>query len=384
MPKSNSQKLPDPDIKDIKHLTVFAEEGAFGAWPANGGMWTWDNEILFSFTRADHVDKEGHSYDRSSSRRKFARSLDGGRTWSIEDAFRAGITAVEWDHQLPPEKAQKPTALTERMNCRHPDFALIFGRMNNSDGPSCFYYSYDRGHHWNGPHAFPDLDTRGVATRTDYHVEGEHELLVFLTTAKADGDEGRVACARTVDGGITWERIAWVSSEPEAKSKGAIMPASVKLGPGHFFVMIRQWSGLPNKPGRKGKNKGLVAYESSDNAQSWQMLDTPELGNLPGQTGEPVHNPPALVKLQDGRLCLAYGVRQGPAHMVVRLSKDDGRSWGREHVVRGEDGANFDMGYPRITQRPDGKVILVYYYNHALLGGKPYRFIAATIFNPEL
>ena len=41
----------------------------------------------------------------------------------------------------------------------------------------------------------------------------------------------------------------------------------------------------------------------------------------------------------------------------------------------------WDLGYNRAVVRPDGKVVTVYYYNTAL-EGLPYRYIAATIWNP--
>ena len=70
--------------------------------------------------------------------------------------------------------------------------------------------------------------------------------------------------------------------------------------------------------------------------------------------------------------------------MCVRLSSDEDVTWTDEMVLRGNDGANWDMGYPRIVQRPDGKVVAVYYYNHALSQNEPpYRYIAATIFDPS-
>ena len=42
-------------------------------------------------------------------------------------------------------------------------------RMGSADtGPSWFFVSPDRGRDWQGPFAFPGLDLRGIAARTDY------------------------------------------------------------------------------------------------------------------------------------------------------------------------------------------------------------------------
>jgi hypothetical protein len=71
--------------------------------------------------------------------------------------------------------------------------------------------------------------------------------------------------------------------------------------------------------------------------------------------------------------------------MNIRFSSDNGISWSDEIMFRGGDGPSRDVGYPRMLQRPDGKLVLIYYWNNALLeGGKPYRYIASTIFDPDM
>ncbi len=81
----------------IQHVTVFQGAGRFAGWPANNGMWIWGNEILVGFVLADHRQRQGHTYDEATSHDKYARSGDGGLTWSIEDAREAGKTA--WSYR---------------------------------------------------------------------------------------------------------------------------------------------------------------------------------------------------------------------------------------------------------------------------------------------
>jgi hypothetical protein len=99
-----------------------------------------------------------------------------------------------------------------------------------------------------------------------------------------------------------------------------------------------------------------------------------------------VNSPPALIRLPDGRLVLAYAFRRGGGEgssICARISKDEGRSWSDEIVLRGNEGASGDIGYPRIVRREDGKLVLTYYWNHALDKDKPpYRHIACTIWDP--
>ena len=354
-------------VDGITHVDVYREDGHWAGWPANHGIWSWGHEILVGFVVGDHCAKARvHSFDRNTARQFFARSLDGGQTWSVEDAYKRGITGAALCHVLG-DKATEPEACPGGIDFSHPDFAMTFTLMHFWHGPSHFYYSYDRGNSWRGPFLFPRLDTSGIANRTDYHVEGNQELLTFLTATKSHRRERRAACARTLDGGKTWQRVSWIGNE------NALMPASVRLSASDILAVIRVRGNEPDEP------RGLSVYVSKDNAASWRKLEAPQLSGRQG----PIDNPPALSKLADGRLLLVYGVRIRPASIRGRFSSDEGRTWSEEFMLRGNEGANADMGYPRMVQRPDGKVVVVYFYNHALLDGPPYRYIAATIFDPK-
>src|SRR5262249_2106219 len=71
---------------NTKSVVVFKESGRFGGWPANNGIWSWGNEILVGFSIGYFKNNEGgHAIDSSKpSVLRFARSLDGGETWRIE------------------------------------------------------------------------------------------------------------------------------------------------------------------------------------------------------------------------------------------------------------------------------------------------------------
>ncbi len=80
------------------------------------------------------------------------------------------------------------------------------------------------------------------------------------------------------------------------------------------------------------------------------------------------------------RLRLAWGHRAEPFSIRLRFSPDQGASWGPIVVLR-DDGSSRDIGYPRMVQRPDGKVVVVYYMSDPSFG--PERIIAASIFDPR-
>ena len=171
----------------IEHSILYQQDGRFAAWPANGGIWMWNNEILVGFVEAKYAESRGlHTYDQKSARHKYARSFDGGKTWSIEDAYDAGQKAIAYDHTIDADKAVVAKALDQPMDFTHPEFVLAFVRLNNNDdGPSIFYHSNNKGKSWNGPFSFPNLGTAGVATRNDYFVDGKSSLTALITTAKA-------------------------------------------------------------------------------------------------------------------------------------------------------------------------------------------------------
>lgn len=357
--------------EEVQHVKVYYEEGMYGGWPANWGIWSWDNEVLVGFTKGEHLEKESHTFDRSTSKTMFARSLDGGLSWSIEDGYEHGITEATFEHNIG-ERSKPATTLGDRIDFSDPNFAFTFRMTNLLEGPTSFYYSYDRGKSWNGAYQlnvdFGSKNPAGIVSRTDYIVDGQHSMTAFLTVGFVDGDTDwrEVACVRTEDGGLTWKLLSWISPE----HVNSIMPGSVRIDESTLLCMIRQ-----TKPPE------MTSYLSKDNGLTWSRLPNPVTVDRNG-------NPPALLKLQDGRLCLVYGLREKETRpegigMYVTYSSDHGQTWTEPHLLRGQDGAVWDIGYPRAVDLPDGKVVAVYYYNNAD-AGDPYRYIAATVFDPGL
>jgi hypothetical protein len=233
---------------------------------------------------------------------------------------------------------------------------------------SWFYTSHDRCHSWEGPFALPLMGQLGLAARTDYLVSGPDECLLFLTAPTAEGTEtgSRVFCARTSDGGRTFEFVSWIG--PESGNGFSIMPASVRLSDADILVATRER--------RMGDDNAAAnwidLYRSSDNGASWTYVGRPVADT--GHGG----NPPTLTRLHDGRICMTYAYRNAPYGMRAKLSSDDGLTWGEE-IFLSADAGNHDIGYPSTVLRDDGTVVIVYYYNDEA-GGACY--IAATLWKP--
>jgi len=363
----DTARAADPSV--VRHVVVYQKDGMFGGWPANHGMWIWGDEILVGFSTGIHKDlgRERHNIDRQKPEHHvLARSLDGGETWSMEYPAQRGmlINAGGMRHGTtdPAHKEAEPVPITKPIDFAHPDFCMTLRFHDVHGGNSRLYYSYDRGHNWNGPFRLPNFGQPGVMARTDYIVNAPGDCHLFLTCSKQNRKEGRVFCGRTTDGGLTWKFLSYVGPEPTGFS---IMPSTVRLSPTALLTTTRRREGRG-----ESKNRWIDTWRTDDDGRKWKFLN-----KAVDDVGE--GNPPSLIQLQDGRLCLTYGVRKPPFEMQAKFSSDEGRTWSDPFVLQ-TNGGGRDLGYPRTLQRPDGKIVTLYYFYP---NDSPYRRILATIWD---
>ncbi len=348
----------------VRHVVVYQEPGHFAAWPANNGIWRWQEEILVGFTLGYHkADDEGHSVDRDRpARAVVARSLDGGETWKMEDSENfVG-------------DGRTPAPAPEGIDFSNPNLAIRVGGPPpyHQTGDS-FFVSGDRGRTWRGPHLFSGLEELKLTARTDYLVSSS-EALLFLSAnqpgVKAGNYQDRAFVARATDDGRSFEFVSWITREPH--STRSVMPSSARISNSEIVSALRR-----RDDSNSIRRNWIDLYASTDNGASW------ELRSKVADTDQPdtAHNgnPPALVRLDDGRIVVTYGYRSKSFGIRARISRDNGKTWGQEIVLR-DDGASWDLGYARSVQRGDGKVVTIYYYTTA---ARPEQHIVATIWDPN-
>ena len=150
------------------------EEGRYGGWPANHGIWNWGNEILVGFELGYFkASEERHAIDRSRFREHvLARSLDGGETWTVERPEALIPPAPEKDvtetgMKLGPEPDEP---VPGNIPFSHPEFALTARRMGGAmSALPGFITQLIRGLTGKAPSLCLNFGTPGIAARTEYH-----------------------------------------------------------------------------------------------------------------------------------------------------------------------------------------------------------------------
>jgi len=374
--------IDDVAISGMKHVVVAHDPTKWCGTPANysgnGPTWQWGEELLIGYGSGKaQFEKMAHQIDLNdpdSHRNHLARSKDGGATWET------------WvpEHGSPPAKdnlAEKAKRVLEEIDFSSPGFVMQVSG-------TAWFCSLDRGASWRGPFTFgslpdhPELANTEFTPRTAYLVSSPRECLVFLSVRIKGGEKlgemqlsatDKVFLARTTDGGKSFEFVSWIVSF--ADPYRAVMPAPVRISRDKLVVAIRR------RNLRKDIHDDICwidCYESMDNGQTWAFI------SKVCETGFENGNPPAMIQLADGRLCCVYADRSRLL-LLAKYSKDEGKTWGDEQVLRedykSKTGYRADSGYPRLFQRPDGKLVTVYFW---CTPERPETHIAATIFSAPM
>jgi hypothetical protein len=349
----------------VARVTVAAEPGRFMAWPANNGLWRWDGgrELLVGYHDGPWQDQQGHKVGHPEIQR-LARSRDGGRTWRQETP----------SPYVGREGPARPLSVPLRFD--DPNLAIRVvadGRAGDQERLGRFFVSGDRGHRWQGPFRFeglgnaPALRHLILTSRTAVRITGPRSAQFLLSARdprlrRFSKSLDKTFVVETDDGGLRFRFVSWVV--PWSDPYRAVMPSLVDLGNGRLVVALRRRD--PRAP--ENTPNWIDAYASDDGGLRWRFL------SRVGQSGGYNGNPAALARLPDGRLAVAYANRSQRT-MVLRLSEDDGRSWGPPLGLHANP-FDYDMGYPQMTVNERGELVVIYYLASA---DRPHSRIEASL-----
>jgi len=358
----------------MEHAIVYKDPEAYSCFPdivrrRNG-------ELLVTFRRAggfslealrrgkyDHVDK--------GARIAAARSLDGGRSWSLDRAFPAfdpecgeqdpSIAELAGGTLMINFFRWRVVPAEEKDRLGYPARQQYDGSWSDVEGP-WIIRSFDGGASWeDAPVAVDSAPLRRAGTSDAVLQLPDGTCLMGIYGADDGSSVCRAYVVRSSDGGERWGAPALIAQDPEGRLSYE-EPALVRTAAGHLLAMLRC--------GADGDYQHLYQASSFDQGQSWvDLKHTP-------MWGHPAH----LLRLADDRLLCSYGVRRPPYGVRACLSEDQGATWSVEHeIVLRDDGASRDIGYPSSVQLDDGTLVTVYYIH----GTDSIRYIAATRWHLE-
>jgi hypothetical protein len=338
-----------PMLPGAEHVVVFRKEGVYAPFPGvrldpKTGF------IYVSFTRKAI---RTHS-ETLGARGCVMESRDGGRTWEevprIPDGTvgdrpspiaplsdgALGQIGQNWRKWYPPERLPEFEGKYRigRAGSYKPDWFAV-----NSGG--WLGRSEDEGRTWTKT-PIPALDTyASCSSPWSWTKLQDGRLLRAFMVVKDAKDSGDVYVTTTRDG-RTAETVR-VMGDPEEKLRFTEETLVHQTSQGTIWVLTRV----------EGGDDQLYQGISADGGKTW----------ISRKSGIVGHPPSGLVPLPDGRLVLTYGYRHPPYGIRAVVSSDEGLTWDTESIITlRNDGAGYDLGYPRSLLLADGTISTVYYF----------------------
>ncbi|MEZ6193174.1 MAG: sialidase family protein [Phycisphaerales bacterium] len=354
------------EVAQVQNSVVFSDPQMFCGWPANEGFWQWGDEMLVAFNVTEYEEQEGHNVAENAYQWiNFARSLDGGETWTVEAHPEVSTPGI-FNGPNYVKAPGYPTIPAAVLSPGGFDFTAEGFALKARNGS--FQVSDDKGATWSVPYDLPNFGQTYMRARTNYIVHDSQTMTLFVEATNyppTSGEYMRTMVVQTSDGGQSFQQLGWLTPDPlqgqpiTSLPAYALMPGVAKLEDGTMLAAVRN---------RLSGSHWNDVVASTDGGNTWDTISTPVVGN---------NNPASLVPLGGQRLGLVYGSRQAPYGLRGKISEDGGQTWSQEYILR-DDGREWDLGYVRAGLRSDGNITAVYYYTTDAV--QP-NFIASTVWD---
>ncbi len=379
---------PARPARDAEHSIVYRNDAEFAGWPFISGLWetgSGDYVVAFKKKPAAYTSPADVHHDEIAKvgpKMVTIRSRDRGKSWdpaSMQVLFDFGAPPDTVFGDGPQDYADEaPLDFSSR------DVLVASGSTPDYFRPNSQAWirvSTDGGLNWRKPILAPNVGLASLSGQSSSLVRADGLSIIFLTAVSSDGWQRRPVVYGSVDRGRFWTFISFMTSiidDGAAENDHSLglrfsahryfYPRGIALPDGRLIASMRSqrdptsilWTEM---------------FESEDGGRTWRFISRVNDWGAPGD----------IVRLRDGRIACVYGYRLPPFGIRARFSEDDGRAWGPELILR-DDGGSWDLGYPRVIERPDGRIVAIYYMNLKddpiqMNGGV--RHIAQTVFTPE-
>lgn len=370
-----------PDAVD---RVVYRNEQEFNNQPFLGGLWrTRSGDLVLAFMSAEcsYESAEAVSHNTVMVKRRLMRTIrsaDNGRTWGTGNLGTIYETPEPETQPGETGTAEEPLPLEH-----HADILVAVGATPTllvRESQPWMRISTDGGHTWRRPFKLPPAKLASVSGHGSFLRRSDGLWMVGLTAASADIWHRRPVLYGSWDG-ADWQFLSFVTpptfeDEVDEPREAAIprfsahrymYPRPIQLRDGRILCSVR----CQRDPTAA---MWTEVFESRDGGRTFRFLSRVNDWGAPGD----------IIEMRDGRIACVYGYRIPPYGVRCRLSSDGGATWGRETILR-DDGGSWDLGYPRVIEIDDGRLLAVYAFNRAddpiqMDGGV--RHIASTEFTP--
>ena len=359
----------------MKEIIIYKNDSEYSSFPSI--IITKKNEILVAFRVAGKFSVKSakrdlvthHDYDSTI---KTISSNDGGFTWdrsTIKNIYDfdknlgvndPGLTLLSNDELLLRVcvlyvvPANKRSTLIGSIISHREEHNLIASIRGN-----LIFKSFDSGINWETLCFVEDSKIRPFCSRESI-IELKDKTLLLSGYRGAPYMSDSSILLRSYDGGRNWGDESSILLDPnnflgQHYATNYNETSILSLGEGHIIALARSDSTFYNDKKKYipvGGVGELTFTESYDNGLSWYP-PTPT-----GIFGQPAH----LLLLNDGRILTTYGYRKKPYGIRAKISKNKGKSWSKEIIIK-DDGLSWDLGYPSSIET-NSKEILTVYYTH--------------------